>query len=42
MSAGLSLRPLGNVLGTEVVGADLSRPLDGATFERKGASIDSG
>ena len=33
MSAELSLRALGQVLGTEVVGADLSRPLDGATFE---------
>lgn len=33
MALGLSLRPLGKALGTEVVGADLSRALDGATFE---------
>jgi len=33
MALALSLRPLGKALGTEVVGADLSKPLDGATFE---------
>ena len=34
MTVTLSLKPLGNALGTEVVGVDLSRGLDGATFER--------
>ena len=33
MALGLSLRPLGQALGTEVLGADLSRTLDEATFE---------
>ena len=33
MALALSLRPLGKGLGTEVVGADLSKPLDGAAFE---------
>ena len=33
MALGLSLRPLGQVLGTEVVGIDVSRTLDEATFE---------
>ena len=33
MALGLSLRPLGQALGTEVVGIDVSRTLDGATFE---------
>jgi len=33
MSAALSLRPLGKALGTEVLGADVSRPFDAATLE---------
>src|SRR5258705_2210190 len=33
MSVGLSLRPLGEALGTEVVGVDVSRPFDAATLE---------
>src|SRR6185437_12014237 len=33
MCAALSLRPLGETLGTEVIGADLGRGLDDATFE---------
>ena len=33
MTLTLSLRPLGDALGTEVVGVDLSRELDRATFE---------
>jgi len=33
MSAALSLRPLGKALGTEVLGADVSRPFDPATLE---------
>lgn len=33
MTVALSLRPLGNALGTEALGIDLSRPLDAATFE---------
>ena len=33
MSVALSLRPLGEALGTEVVGVDVSRPFDAATLE---------
>jgi alpha-ketoglutarate-dependent 2,4-dichlorophenoxyacetate dioxygenase len=33
VSASLSLRPLGKALGTEVLGADVSRPFDAATLE---------
>ncbi len=33
MTVALSLRPLGKALGTEIVGVDVSRPLDAATFE---------
>ena len=33
MARELSLKPLGHALGTEVLGADLSKPLDAATFE---------
>ena len=33
MTVALSLRPLGNALGIEIVGVDLSRELDDATLE---------
>ena len=33
MSVALSLRPLGEALGTEVVGVDVSRPFEAATLE---------
>ena len=33
MTVALSLRPLGKALGTEIVGVDVSRGLDDATFE---------
>ena len=33
MTVELSLQPLGHALGTEILGADLSRRLDPATLE---------
>ena len=32
MTSALQLRPLGEALGTEALGIDLSQPLDDATF----------